>query len=64
MANRWSRVTESELPDTTVYKTQQLDSISVPDAFLVARVKLHLVKLHLVTLLVKLHLLTLLVSLH
>ena len=51
-----------DLPDTTVYKTRT-DSISIPGAFLVAQVKLHLVKLHLFTLLVKLHLLALLVKL-
>ena len=53
---------QRDLPDTTVYKTRT-DSISIPGAFLVAQVKLHLVKLHLFTLLVKLHLLALLVKL-
>ena len=53
---------QRDLPDTTVYKTRT-DSISIPGAFLVAQVKLHLVKLHLFTLWVKLHLLALLVKL-
>ena len=53
---------QRDLPDTTVYKTRT-GSISIPGAFFVAQVKLHLVKLHLFTLLVKLHLLALLVRL-